>query len=174
MDEFEAYVVARSDALARSAYLLTGDWALAEDLVQESLAAVASRWSAVIRAGDPDAYVRRIMYHRSIDAWRRRRNVKEFSLDTLPEAGHLAPGDAEDGVLRRLVLRDALGRLTPRQRAVLVLRFYEDCTEVETAHLLGCSVNTVKSQSRHALSRLRQLAPDLINVFDAKAEVETP
>lgn len=174
MDEFEAYVLARSRALARSAYLLTGDWGLAEDLVQESLTAVASRWSAVIRGGDPDAYVRRIMYHRSIDGWRRRRNVTEFSLDTLPEARHGDRGDAEDGVLRRLMLRDALGRLTPRQRAVLVLRFYEDCTEVETARLLGCSVNTVKSQSRHALCRLRQLAPDLINVFAANADVETP
>ena len=173
MDEFEAYVLARSGALARTAYLLTGDWGLAEDLVQESLAAVASRWATVTRAGDPDPYVRRIMYHRSIDAWRRRRKVTEFPLDTLPEARHGALGDAEDAVLRRLVLRDALGRLTPRQRAVLVLRFYEDCTEVETAHLLGCSVNTVKSQSRHALSRLRQLAPDLINVFAEKAGVET-
>lgn len=175
MDEFEAYVVARSSALVRTAYLLTGDWGLAEDLLQESLAAVASRWSAVIRGGDPEPYVRRIMYHRSIDAWRRRRNVRESSLDTLTETRDGRPvGDAEDGAVRRLMLRDALARLTPRQRAVLVLRFYEDLTEVETAHLLGCSVNTVKSQSRHALTRLRELAPDLIDVFAARADVEAP
>jgi RNA polymerase sigma-70 factor (sigma-E family) len=172
VDGFEAYVLARSTALARTAYLLTGDWALAEDLLQESLAAVAARWSAVSRGGDPDPYVRRVMYHRSIDSWRRRRHIREVSLDAMRKPRDVVGADAEERVVRRLVLREALERLTPKQRAVLVLRFYEDLTEVETAQMLGCSVSTVKSQSRHALTRLRELAPDLIDVFVATAEVE--
>jgi RNA polymerase sigma-70 factor (sigma-E family) len=172
--DFEGYVVARSAALTRSAYLLTGDWGCAEDLVQEALAVVAARWSAVVRAGDPDPYVRRVMYHRSIDSWRRRRMIRESSLDALVPQHARALGDVEEGAVKRLVLREALARLTPRQRAVLVLRFYEDLTEVETARLLGCSVNTVKSQARHALGRLRVLAPDLIDVFAGTTELEMP
>lgn len=73
--------------------------------------------------------------------------------------------DHSEAAARRLVLREALSRLTPRQRAVLVLRFYEDATEVQAAHLLGCSVSTVKSQTRHALERLRVLAPELAETF---------
>jgi RNA polymerase sigma factor (sigma-70 family) len=83
-------------------------------------------------------------------------------------------GDDPETVARRIVLADALARLTPRQRAVLVLRFYEDRTESETAHLLDCSVNTVKSQVRHALGRLRTTAPDLAATFDRHTTVEAP
>ena len=158
MDEFEAWVHARSGALARSAYLLTGDVHLAEDLLQDTLARVADRWRRVSRTGEPDAYARRVMHHLAIDAWRRRRvRPAEVLADHHPELGQDGP-DLE----RRLVLREALSRLTAKQRAVVSLRFYEDLTEVQTAAVLGCSPNTVKSQTRQALERLRVLAPDLL------------
>ena len=83
-----------------------------------------------------------------------------------------AAGDDEETIAHRIVLRDALARLTSRQRAVLVLRFYEDRTEVQTAEVLGCSVNTVKSQTRHALERLRALAPELADTFGRPSPVE--
>jgi RNA polymerase sigma-70 factor (sigma-E family) len=160
VQEFELWVRARGGALARSAYLLTGDAHLAEDLLQETLTRVAQKWR---RVGDsPDAYARRVMHNLAIDAWRRRRSRPPELLGTPPElAGR---GDAAE-VERRVVLRDALARLTPRQRAVLSLRFYEDLTEVDAAAVLGCSVSTVKSTAREALARLRAVAPDLLSAF---------
>jgi RNA polymerase sigma factor (sigma-70 family) len=102
------------------------------------------------------------MHNLAIDSWRRRRVRPAEVLGTPPElAGRGDAGDVE----RRVVLRDALARLTPRQRAVLSLRFYEDLTEVDTAALLGCSVSTVKSTARDALARLRAVAPDLLAAF---------
>lgn len=157
---FTAFVGARSAALGRTALLLTGDRQLAEDLLQEALARTAARWERVVAGGDPEPYVRRILYTCAVDGWRRRR-VREV-LGPVPEATGAHDGDAAE---RRIVLRDALARLTPRQRAVLVLRFYEDATEVQAAELLGCSVSTVKSQTRHALGRLRVLAPELADAF---------
>lgn len=168
VDEFEEYVRARSAALARTAYLLTGDVHRAEDLLQETFARVADRWASLVRNGDPDAFVHKVMYHRAIDTWRRRRVRPELLTDQVADRPELhGRGDDAEAVVRRVVLRDALARLTPRQRAVLVLRFYEDHTEVQTAEVLGCSVNTVKSQTRHALNRLRELAPELQEVFAA-------
>jgi RNA polymerase sigma-70 factor (sigma-E family) len=161
VEEFELWVHARGAALARSAYLVTGDAHLAEDLLQETLTRVAQKWRKV---GDsPDAYARRVMHNLAVDSWRRRRVRPAEALGATPPelAGR---GDAVD-VERRVVLRDALARLTPRQRAVLSLRFYEDLTEVETATVLGCSVSTVKSTARDALSRLRAVAPDLLSAF---------
>ncbi len=153
---FEAWVLARRGALARSAYLLTGDVHLAEDLVQDTLARVADKWRRA--HANPDAYARTVMHHLAIDRWRRRTaRPLEVLTDRHPELGGAGP-DVE----RRLVLRDALARLTPKQRAVLSLRFYEDLTDVQTAAVLGCSVNTVKSQARTALERLRVLAPELL------------
>lgn len=175
MDEFESYVRARSAALARTAYLLTGDVQHAEDLLQETLARVADRWPALVRKGDPDRFVRKVMYHRAVDAWRRRRARPELAADDVGARPELhAAGDDAEAVVRRLVLRDALARLTARQRAVLVLRFYEDHTEAQTAEILGCSVNTVKSQTRHALGRLRDLAPELLETFATAGRTETP
>lgn len=159
---FAAFVHARSAALGRTAYLLTADRHLAEDLLQEALARVAGRWEQVAAAGDPEPYVRRVLYTCAVDGWRRRRLTEVLGVDP-PEVHD--PADAGEAATRRLVLRDALARLTPRQRAVLVLRFYEDATEVQTAELLGCSVSTVKSQTRHALGRLRALAPELEDAF---------
>jgi RNA polymerase sigma-70 factor (sigma-E family) len=158
VEDFESWVVVRRGALARTAYLLTGDVHLAEDLVQETLARVAQKWRRLDRADAHDAYARTVMHHLAIDRWRRRKaRPPEVLTDRHPELGDQGP-DVE----RRLVLRDALARLTPKQRAVLSLRFYEDLTEAQTAHVLGCSVSTVKSQSRAALERLRTHAPDLL------------
>jgi RNA polymerase sigma-70 factor (sigma-E family) len=164
VEEFELWVHARGAALARSAYLLTGDAHLAEDLLQETLTRVAQKWRRVVREGSPDAYARRVMHNLAIDAWRRRRARPPEVLGAPPEL--VGRGDAHE-VERRVLLRDALARLTRRQRAVLSLRFYEDLTEVETAAVLGCSVSTVKSTAREAIARLRAVAPELL---DALAE----
>src|SRR5688500_9926026 len=123
VDEFDEFVRARSDALVRTAYLLTGDVHLAEDLVQDVLARVVRRWTSVARAGDVEAYVRRALYHHAVDRWRARgRRVRERLSAEQSERG--GSGDHADVVERRLVLRDALARLTARQRAMLILRFY--------------------------------------------------
>ena len=161
MGDFEDWVTARSGALARSAYLLTGDVQLAEDLVQETLARVAQHWRRLDRHHGPDAYARRVMHNLAIDRWRRRRvRPAEVLTDDHPE---LRGADDQDAAVEhRVVLRTALLRLTARQRAVLSLRFLEDLTEVQSATVLGCSVSTVKSQTRDALARLRALAPDLL------------
>jgi RNA polymerase sigma-70 factor (sigma-E family) len=150
--DFEEFVTARSPALLRTAYLLTGNRQDAEDLLQAALIKVVPRWGSV-REHEP--YVRRILVHESVSRWRRRR-WRETSTDSLPELGGSAV-DLDTG----LALREALGRLAPRQRAVIVLRYFDDLTETQTADLLQISVGTVKSQSRDALARLRALVPDL-------------
>ena len=155
-ESFHAYVSARRSALLRSAYLLTGDHHAAEDLVQTALFKTALRWRRVAAGGDPEPYVRRVLYNEHVSVWRRGRRITEVPVEPPEQVG--APAGSED----RLVLREALARLTPKQRAVLVLRYFEDLTEVQTAAVLGCSPGTVKSQTRHALERLRVLAPDLV------------
>ena len=163
-EAFDVYVRERWVPLLRTATLLTGDRHAAEDLVQETLVRAAQHWSRVEPA-TADAYVRRILYTRSVDAWRWRRHQP----DPVDRAEHDAVasqvGAGADAVDTRLTLAEALARLTPRQRAVLVARFYEDRTEVDAARVLGCSVSTVKSQTRHALERLRVLAPELAATF---------
>jgi RNA polymerase sigma-70 factor (sigma-E family) len=159
---FHDFVVARRSGLTSLAYLLTGNQHAAEELVQEALVEAARRWRRIAAGGDPEPYVRRIVYTRHVDWWRRvgRREIHRFETADVASTEDVA-GSAD----ARVVLRAALGRLTPRQRAVLVCRFFEDRTEVETAQVLGCSVSTVKSQTRHALRRLRELAPDLVSGF---------
>ena len=148
--DFEEFVAARSGALLRTAYLLTGSHQDAEDLVQTALLQAVPRWG---RVREHEPYVRRILVHESVSRWRRRR-WRETSTDRLPELA-AGPTDLDE----RLVLRQALARLAPRQRAVIVLRYFDDLTEVQTADALGISVGTVKSQSRDALARLRVLVP---------------
>jgi RNA polymerase sigma-70 factor (sigma-E family) len=150
--DFEEFVTARSAALLRTAYLLTGNQQDAEDLVQAALLKVVPVWG---RVREHEPYVRRILVHESVSRWRRRR-WRETSTESLPELGSSAV-DLDT----RLALRQALGRLAPRQRAVIVLRYFDDLTETQTADLLQISVGTVKSQSRDALARLRALVPDL-------------
>lgn len=160
---FEAFVALRGPALMRTASLLTGDRGLAEDALQEALTKVAMRWPAVRAGGDPEPYVRQALYSVVVDRhrWRSRRLPER--LGDVPDRPSVTDpyADAE----RRLTLREALARLTQRQRQVLVLRFYEDLTEVQTAGVMHCSVSTVKSQTRHALARVRELAPDLVETF---------
>jgi len=163
---FDAYVRARWNPLLRTAILLTGDPASAEDLVQETLIRAAAQWHR-IDPGTVDAYVRRILYNRSVDRWRWRRRQPDPADPHAAEHG--TSPDHSDAVDVHLTLDAALRRLTPRQRAVLVLRFYEDRTEAATAEVLGCSVSTVKSQTRHALARLRELAPELAAFDRAEA-----
>jgi RNA polymerase sigma-70 factor (sigma-E family) len=159
--ELREFVAARGAALSRAAFLLTGDHQAAEDLVQDTYVVMVQRWRKADKV-DPEAYVRRILYSRFIDGWRRRR-LRELPWSSPPDTrGADTTGAAAD----RLTLRDALDRLTPRQRAVLVLRFYDDLTEVQTADVLAISPNTVKSQTRVALQRLRELAPDAVAEFE--------
>lgn len=153
--EFTEFVEARSMALLRVAYVLTGDQHRAEDLVQVALTKLAARWRKV---DEPESYVRRILYHDQVSWWRRRTRLRE---DPVADSPEYPVGDHTGGVDRRLDLRAALLRLGPRQRAVLVLRFLEDQPEAEIARVLGCSVGTVRSQTSRALARLRALAPEL-------------
>ncbi|WP_431918029.1 SigE family RNA polymerase sigma factor [Nonomuraea jabiensis] len=158
-DGFREFVLARQQALMRSAYLLTGDVHLAEDLMQSVLLKVANRWPRLVRHGTPEAYTRKALVNQYI-SWQRRKQRRSPSADP-PERRHAH----DDATIDRIVLRKALIRITPRQRAVIVLRFYEDLSERETAEILGCSVGTVKSQTHHALGRLRTLAPELSELF---------
>jgi RNA polymerase sigma-70 factor (sigma-E family) len=160
-DGFEQWAAARSPALSRSAYLLTGEASAAEDLVQEALIAAARVWPRI--ADDPEPYVRRVLYTKSVDRWRRRPRLEVL---VEPPASATSVDDRQVEVTRAVTLQRALAKLTPRQRAVLVLRYFEDLTEVQAAHVLGCSQSTVKSQTRDALDRLRSLAPALLADHD--------
>jgi len=147
--DFDEFVAARSSGLLRTAYLLTRDHALAEDLLQTALAKAWFAWSRIETS--PEAYVRRILVTTYASWWRRRWNG-EHATDELPEA----PGpDASAASDTAHDLWTAMGRLPRRQRAVVVLRYVEDLTEAQTAELLGCSVGTVKSQASKALAKLR-------------------
>jgi RNA polymerase sigma-70 factor (sigma-E family) len=147
---FREFVAARSATLLRTAWMLTGDGQLAEDLLQTALARTWPHWSRV-RDGQPDAYVRRVMV-RVHGAWWRRRWRGETPTAQVPE---VAGADAYAGVDDRAVLAAALARLPTRQRQVVVLRYYDDLPEREVAALLGCSVGTVKSHAARGLVKLR-------------------
>jgi RNA polymerase sigma-70 factor (sigma-E family) len=147
---FEDFVAGRGQALQRFGYALTGDWALAEDLLQTALAKAYPRWSRVLR-DDPEAYVRKIMVN-TWSSWWRRRWRGELPTRQLPE---VAAPDSYAGVDSRQALRTALAQLPPRQRAVVVLRYHQDLSEAQVAELLGISVGTVKSQAARALASLR-------------------
>lgn len=154
---FREFVAARSAALMRLGFLLTGgDQHAAEDLLQAALARVVGRWSGIT---DPEAYVRRTMYRQQVSWWRTARWNRETTVAGVPETP--APDELGRADLK-LALRAALARLTPRQRAVLVLRYVEDLPEAEVARMLGCSVGTVRSTAYRSLARLREVAPELV------------
>jgi RNA polymerase sigma-70 factor (sigma-E family) len=150
-EEFRAYVAARSGALLGTATLLTGDRALAEDLLQTALARTYLAWGRIRRREAVDAYCRRVLVT-TYSTWWRRKWRGEVPTERLPErAGSDPYGQVDEGV----PLRAALARLPRRMRAVVVLRYWEDLPEAEVAELLGCSVGTVKSQASRALAKLR-------------------
>jgi RNA polymerase sigma-70 factor (sigma-E family) len=159
-DGFEAFVHARTPALLRSAYLLTGDQHLAEDLVQSALVRTHRAWPRVSALGNAEAYTRKAMYHLQVSWWRRRRPAESVSAGPSQRGTPAQPDHAESAALR-LSVRTALWQLPPRQRAVVVLRFFDDLTEAQTAEMLGVTVGTVKSQTVRALARLRAVAPEL-------------
>ena len=154
-EEFARYVRARQHRLLRAAYLVCGDPHLAEDLLQGALSKLATRWHK-IRHENPDAYVRRILYRDAVSSWRKTRRESLSSLPLIEVPVH----DRTSETSQRVDLERALAELTPKQRAVVVLRFFEDRSEIEAAEALGVSVGTVKSQTHAALARLRALLPD--------------
>jgi RNA polymerase sigma-70 factor (sigma-E family) len=160
-DGFRDFVEARSNALLRSGWLLTGDWPSAEDLVQTALAAAWPRWDSLTRQDAPELYVRKIMVNTYL-RWRRRRWTGEVSTGRLPELQ--VYGDVFAQVDARQALIAALDRLPARQRAVVVLRYFADQTESQTAAAMGCSVGTVKAHASKALARLRD-APGLAELM---------
>jgi len=143
--DFEEFVIARRPALLRTAYLLTGDPHDAEDLVQSALVKVVPKWRRI--QDSPEPYVRKVLARESVNRWRARR-WREVTTDVLPETMH-------DDSTERIALLEDLRRLSPRQRAVLILRYFDDLTEADTAAALGISVGSVKSYARDALARLR-------------------
>jgi RNA polymerase sigma-70 factor (sigma-E family) len=157
-DSFSAWAAHSQRRLLRTAVLLTGDHQRAEDLVQEALVKVALRWRK-LRDGRPEAYARQVIVRDNISWWRKHR--REIVVETPVQA----PVDMSDATERRLVVDRALAALTPRQRAVVVLRFYEDLTEQATADVLGIALGTVKSQSHLALRRLAEAAPELAELL---------
>jgi RNA polymerase sigma-70 factor (sigma-E family) len=159
-DDLREFLRTRLHRLSATAYLLTGDHHEAEDLLQNALVKVADKWRRIARTDDPDAYVWRLLYNEHISAWRRlTRRVSTVATPNLPDRP--AGGDLAGGAVRRLLVEQALARLTPKQRAVIVLRYFQDLPESAAADVLGCSVGTVKSQTNHALRRLRELSPEL-------------
>jgi RNA polymerase sigma-70 factor (sigma-E family) len=155
--QFQEFVAARTPALIRLAYLLTGDQHSAEDLLQTALTKTLVRWRS-LRNGNPEAYVRKVLYHEQVSWWRRASRRRETPVHPLPDT---SSADLTGDVDLRLQMRDALLQLTAKQRAVLVLRYFEDLPESQVADVLGCSVGTVRSQTHRAVARLRILAPEL-------------
>ena len=149
--DYPLFVAARWTRLLRTAYLLTQDWQAAEDLTQAALVKAWLAWARV--DGDPEAYVRKIIVTTHVSWWRRLGRRGELPTGQLPER----PGQKSDvdTVDDRDAVWRALGRLPAGQRAVVVLRFFEDLTEAQVAAILGCSTGTVKSQTSRALAKLR-------------------
>src|SRR5690349_20474115 len=153
--ELELFLAERGEPLLRTAVLLAGSKEAGEDLLQAALERLLRRWRTI--EGDPEGYLRRTLYHLAIDnwrqqrAWRRRDRLLRSGAD-LPVADGTAEVDLRDSLVRLLL------RLPPRQRAVIVARYWEQLTEAESAQALGCSVGTVKSATSRALRRLRELS----------------
>jgi RNA polymerase sigma-70 factor (sigma-E family) len=150
--QFEEFMTSRWAGLVRLAFGLTGDRWLAEDLAQTALVSAYASWWRVRRADDPDAYVRRILINASKSRWRRSRAEQPAE----PQAEVPDPAaDPAAAIGERSALLTALAALPPRQRAVVVLRYWEDLSDAQAAALLGCSASTVRSQAARALAKLR-------------------
>jgi len=149
-EQFREFMATRWPGLVRLGYALTGDRGLAEDLAQTALAGACRVWWRVKRADDPDAYVRRILINASNRQFRRQRPAEDAR--AVPEGSLADPADEVD---QRSDLMAALRELGPRQRAVIVLRYWADLSDAQVADLLGCSEGTVRSQAWRALAKLR-------------------
>jgi RNA polymerase sigma-70 factor (sigma-E family) len=149
---FSELVAARSGALLRTAYVVVGDHQLAQDLLQEALVKAYVAWPRLRDTAKAEAYVRRTIVTTAI-SWSRRRSFHEPPVERVAEA---TDGDETDRLATHDVLWEQVRGLPPRQRAALVLRYYEDLSEADTADLMGCSVGTVKSQVAAALAKLRE------------------
>jgi RNA polymerase sigma-70 factor (sigma-E family) len=163
---FAQFVEARQHALQRTAWLLTGDWAAAEDLVQTALVRSWPRWERIRRRDDPEIYVRRAMVN-TWASWRRRRWWGERPSDAVPDVQ--AIGDVATEVAMRIAVQGALRSLTARQRAVLVLRVFDDLSEAQVAQVLDCAVGTVKSTMARAVAKLRE-DPRLAGLMDRETQ----
>lgn len=165
-DDLTAFLDARGNALLQTAVLLAPGREGGEDLLQEALERLLRKWHKV--DGDPEGYLRRIMYNRAVDGWRRRSRRPEV-LGLPPE---LPVSDHASRLDLRLDLLRALERLTPRQRAAVVARYWEQLSEAETAAALGCSVSAVKSAASRGLRALREMvaseAEPVSNLSDGK------
>lgn len=162
--DFDAFAGARWPHLVRTAYLLTGDHHEAEDLVQSTLAKVYLGWPRIRRLDVPEAYVQRALVNNNLSRFRKRR-VVHLLTPLLPER---ARADPHSPVEDRALLMAALAALPPRQRAVVVLRYWEDLSEQQVADILGCSPGNVKSQASRGLRKLRD-HPALAELAGASA-----
>lgn len=151
-DEFREFVAARSSALLRTAYLLAGDWGTAEDLLQTALTKTYLAWKRLGEIEAVEPYTRRVLVNTATSWWRRRWHG-ERPTEVLPEQ---SSPDQHEEALERDVMWRHVRALPTRQRAVLVLRYYEDLSEAQTADLLNISPGTVKSQTARALATLRK------------------
>ena len=158
--EYVEFVRGQALALRRTAYRLCGDWHLAEDLVQSALILLYRHWARVTRAAAPEAYVRKVVVNAVLEDRRRwwTRRVRAVASPVEPDCA--VPAVDVEG---RLDLQQALAILPARQRAVLVLRYWEGLSVAETAEALGCSAGTVKSQTSDAIATLRRLLPDYVS-----------
>jgi RNA polymerase sigma-70 factor (sigma-E family) len=154
--EFEEFVAATSPRLHRAAYAITRDHHRAEDAVQAALGKAYARWKRVVRTERPEAYVRRMVVNEVL-SWRRRSSSSELPSERTPDTAVAGP---EAAYAESDAVWQALGRLAPRQRAVIVLRYYEQLSEAEIAEALGVRPGTVKSQASAAMAHLRALLAD--------------
>jgi RNA polymerase sigma-70 factor (sigma-E family) len=165
--EFGEYLDSRAAVMRRTAYLLCGgDWHRAEDLVQTTLTKIYVAWSRIRRGGSVDAYSRKIMVRAAIDESRRAYRRREAVVGSVPEVGAVR----DPGVEEAVDVRQALAQLPAGQRAVVVLRYWEDLSVAETAAALGKSEGTIKSQSAKGLASLRRL----LDAADDRAEAGEP
>lgn len=164
---FAQFIEAREQALQRTAWLLTNDWALAQDLVQTALTRAWPYWGRIRRGDDPEVYVRRVMVNTWL-TWRRRRWRAELPAGMLADRAAPGDGDVAAEVAARLALTGMLAALTQRQRAVVVLRLFDDLPEAQVAQILGCAPGTVKATMSQALARLRS-DPRLADLRDRRA-----
>ncbi|GIF22958.1 RNA polymerase sigma-70 factor (sigma-E family) [Actinoplanes tereljensis] len=165
-DGLDAFVAERGSALLATAVFLTGSRVAGEDLLQAGLERLMRKWHRV--RGDPEGYLRRLLYHLAVDQWRGRRRQPEVLMDVDP-GSH---SDGTDHLHLRQVLIQALAALPPRQRVVLVLRYWEELSEAEIAAALGCSTGTVKSSASRGLARLRELTATVWAPEELMSETE--